>query len=102
MSTLPDRAYWTLRARQNGKAERVLGIFSLFVSDRNFSAFRDAWDSVKGTSKEDAYKKYVEKFLEVMLCPLMTPIASSSTSFQVLDAAGDEQSKKYIAEVNAA
>lgn len=28
-------------------------------------AFRDAWESVKGTSKEDAQKAYVAKLLEV-------------------------------------
>jgi acyl-CoA-binding protein len=27
---------------------------------------RDAWTEVKGTSKEDAYAKYVEKLLEVI------------------------------------
>ena len=27
--------------------------------------FRDAWESVKGTSKEAAQKAYVDKFLEV-------------------------------------
>lgn len=26
---------------------------------------RDAWTEVKGTTKEDAYTKYVEKLLEV-------------------------------------
>lgn len=27
--------------------------------------YRDAWKSVEGISKEDAYKKYVDKLLEV-------------------------------------
>ncbi|KAH9481304.1 Acyl-CoA-binding protein [Psilocybe cubensis] len=44
----------------------------------------DAWTSVKGTTKEEAYKKYVEKLIAI------------------LEAAGDEQSKKYIEEINAA
>ena len=35
---------------------------TLFVGDMTS---RDAWDSVKGTSKEDAQKKYVAKLLEV-------------------------------------
>ncbi|KAF8656191.1 hypothetical protein AX16_002629 [Volvariella volvacea WC 439] len=44
----------------------------------------DAWESVKGTSKEEAYKKYVEKFIEL------------------LKAAGDEQSLQYIAQIESA
>ncbi len=38
-----------------------------------FQFFRDAWNGVKGTSKEEAYKKYVEKFLKVLImCSLVT------------------------------
>ncbi|KAL1739013.1 acyl-CoA-binding protein [Schizophyllum fasciatum] len=44
----------------------------------------DAWTEVKGTSKEDAQDKYVKKLIEI------------------LERAGDEQSKKYIAELEAA
>ncbi|KAH6913182.1 acyl CoA binding protein-domain-containing protein [Coprinopsis sp. MPI-PUGE-AT-0042] len=44
----------------------------------------EAWTSVKGVSKEEAWKLYVEKFIEI------------------LTAAGDEESKKYIAEIEAA
>ncbi|KAF9560514.1 acyl-CoA-binding protein [Agrocybe pediades] len=44
----------------------------------------DAWASVKGTSKEDAYKQYVERLIEI------------------LKAAGDEASKKHIEEIEAA
>ncbi|KDR78839.1 hypothetical protein GALMADRAFT_244437 [Galerina marginata CBS 339.88] len=44
----------------------------------------DAWTSVKGVSKEEAYKKYVDKLLEI------------------LKTAGDEESKKHIAEIEAA
>ncbi|KAF9007577.1 acyl CoA binding protein-domain-containing protein [Cyathus striatus] len=44
----------------------------------------DAWTSVKGTSTEEAYTKYVEKLLEI------------------LKSAGDEQSKKYVEEIEAA
>ncbi|KIY43971.1 acyl-CoA-binding protein [Fistulina hepatica ATCC 64428] len=44
----------------------------------------DAWAEVKGVSKEEAWKKYVEKLIEI------------------LNRAGDEQSKKYIAEIEAA
>ncbi|EMD33989.1 hypothetical protein CERSUDRAFT_86758 [Gelatoporia subvermispora B] len=44
----------------------------------------DAWDSVKGVSKEDAWAKYVEKLLEI------------------LNRVGDEESKKYVAEIEAA
>ncbi|KAJ7067187.1 acyl-CoA-binding protein [Mycena amicta] len=43
----------------------------------------DAWDGVKGTSKEEAQKKYVERLIEL------------------LKAAGDEESKKHIAEIEA-
>jgi len=44
----------------------------------------DAWKKVEGTSKEDAQAKYVELLLEV------------------LKKADNEQSKKYIAEIEAA
>ncbi|RPD68452.1 acyl-CoA-binding protein [Lentinus tigrinus ALCF2SS1-7] len=44
----------------------------------------DAWKSVEGTSKEEAYEKYVEKLLEI------------------LKRADTEESKKYIAEIEAA
>ncbi|KAJ7455226.1 acyl-CoA-binding protein [Mycena galericulata] len=44
----------------------------------------DAWKGVEGTSKEEAWSKYVEKLLEV------------------LKKADDESSKKYIAEIEAA
>ncbi|RXW23295.1 hypothetical protein EST38_g2570 [Candolleomyces aberdarensis] len=44
----------------------------------------DAWDSVKGTSKEDAWKAYVERFIEI------------------LKSVDDAESKKYIAEIEAA
>ncbi|KAJ7270799.1 acyl-CoA-binding protein [Mycena rebaudengoi] len=44
----------------------------------------DAWEGVKGTSKEEAWKKYVEKLLEI------------------LKAAGDDDSKKYVAEIESA
>ncbi|PIL35359.1 hypothetical protein GSI_02085 [Ganoderma sinense ZZ0214-1] len=44
----------------------------------------DAWKSVEGTSTEDAYAKYVEKLLEV------------------LKKADSDESKKYIAEIEAA
>ncbi|KAJ3503708.1 hypothetical protein NLJ89_g8313 [Agrocybe chaxingu] len=44
----------------------------------------DAWTSVKGVSKEEAWKLYVEKLIEI------------------LTAAGDEESKKHIAEIEAA
>nr|3FP5_A Chain A, Acyl-CoA Binding Protein [Moniliophthora perniciosa] len=44
----------------------------------------DAWKSVEGTSKEVAYQKYVEKLLEI------------------LKKADTEESKKYIAEIEAA
>ncbi|KAI0635627.1 acyl-CoA-binding protein [Trametes polyzona] len=44
----------------------------------------DAWESVKGTSKEEAYAKYVEKLIEI------------------LKRADTEESKKYIAEIEAA
>ncbi|OCH93033.1 acyl-CoA-binding protein [Obba rivulosa] len=43
----------------------------------------DAWDSVKGVSKEEAWTKYVEKLLEI------------------LNRVGDEESKKYVAEIEA-
>ncbi|KZT02275.1 acyl-CoA-binding protein [Laetiporus sulphureus 93-53] len=44
----------------------------------------DAWKSVEGTSKEESRTKYVERLLEI------------------LRAATDEDSKKYIAEIEAA
>jgi len=44
----------------------------------------DAWNSVKGTSQEDAREKYVEKLLEV------------------LKKAGNDESKNYIDEIQAA
>ncbi|TEB27075.1 acyl-CoA-binding protein [Coprinellus micaceus] len=44
----------------------------------------DAWAEVKGTSKEEAWKKYVERFLAI------------------LEAAGDDASKKHIEEIKAA
>ncbi|KAI0925532.1 hypothetical protein AcV5_008245 [Taiwanofungus camphoratus] len=44
----------------------------------------DAWKSVEGTSKEEARSKYVEKLLEI------------------LSKADDEESKKYVAEIEAA
>ncbi|KAJ2918458.1 hypothetical protein MD484_g1963, partial [Candolleomyces efflorescens] len=44
----------------------------------------DAWDSVKGTSKEDSWKKYVDKLTEI------------------LNNVNDDESKKYIAEIEAA
>ncbi|KAF5327520.1 hypothetical protein D9619_004403 [Psilocybe cf. subviscida] len=44
----------------------------------------DAWESVKGTSQEEARKKYVEKLLEI------------------LKKADDEASKKSVEEIEAA
>ncbi|RDX57068.1 acyl-CoA-binding protein [Lentinus brumalis] len=44
----------------------------------------DAWKGVEGTSTEDAYAKYVEKLIEI------------------LKRADTEESKKYIAEIEAA
>ncbi|OJT02250.1 Acyl-CoA-binding protein [Trametes pubescens] len=44
----------------------------------------DAWKSVEGTSKEDAQTKYVEKLLEI------------------LKRADSEESKKFVAEIEAA
>ncbi|KAJ8519053.1 hypothetical protein ONZ45_g3944 [Pleurotus djamor] len=44
----------------------------------------DAWKEVEGTSKEEAQKKYVEKLKEI------------------LEKAGTEESKKFIAEIDAA
>ncbi|KIK10024.1 hypothetical protein K443DRAFT_670660 [Laccaria amethystina LaAM-08-1] len=44
----------------------------------------DAWSEVKGTSKETAWKLYVDKLLEI------------------LKKVDDEESKKYIAELEAA
>ncbi|KAF5337930.1 hypothetical protein D9758_013106 [Tetrapyrgos nigripes] len=44
----------------------------------------DAWDSVKGTSKEDAMTEYVKAFKEL------------------LEKTNNEESKKYIAEIDAA
>ncbi|KAG6910841.1 hypothetical protein DXG01_007156 [Tephrocybe rancida] len=46
--------------------------------------FEDAWKGVKGTSKEDAYSKYVEKLLEI------------------LKSVNDEESKKHIAAIENA
>ncbi|TRM64288.1 acyl-CoA-binding protein [Schizophyllum amplum] len=44
----------------------------------------DAWTEVKGTTADEARDKYVKKLLEI------------------LERAGDEQSKKFIAEIEAA
>ncbi|VDC06850.1 unnamed protein product [Peniophora sp. CBMAI 1063] len=44
----------------------------------------DAWKKLEGTSKETAQEEYVKKLIEV------------------LEAAGNEESKKYIAEIEAA
>ncbi|KAI0264355.1 acyl-CoA-binding protein [Gloeopeniophorella convolvens] len=44
----------------------------------------DAWSKVKGTTQEEAYAKYVEKLLAV------------------LTAAGTDDAKQYIEEINAA
>ncbi|KAF8969156.1 acyl-CoA-binding protein [Flammula alnicola] len=44
----------------------------------------DAWTSVKDVSKEEAWEKYVERLLEI------------------LAKAGDDDSKKHIAEIEAA
>ncbi|KAF5382021.1 hypothetical protein D9615_004433 [Tricholomella constricta] len=44
----------------------------------------DAWTEVKGTSTEEAYQKYVDKLLEI------------------LKSVDDEESKKFIAEIEAA
>ncbi|KAG6862508.1 hypothetical protein C0995_000056 [Termitomyces sp. Mi166 len=49
----------------------------------------DAWTEVKGTSTEDAYTKYVEKLLE------------ESSAAIILNKVGDEECKKYIAEIEA-
>ncbi|KAK1231702.1 acyl-CoA-binding protein (ACBP)/diazepam binding inhibitor (DBI)/endozepine (EP) [Marasmius sp. AFHP31] len=44
----------------------------------------DAWDSVKGTSQDEAQQKYVEKLIEI------------------LQKADNEDAKKYAAEIEAA
>ena len=71
----------------------------------------DAWTSVKGTSKEDAYKAYVDRFIQVRLSPticLCALIAQSeharklTYTVQILEAAGDDASKKYIEEIKSA
>ncbi|KAG7089438.1 hypothetical protein E1B28_011123 [Marasmius oreades] len=54
------------------------------IMDFTGKAKWDAWNSVKGTSKEDAQKLYVEKLLEI------------------LKKADNEEAKKYIAEIEAA
>ena len=38
----------------------------------------DAWAEVKGTSKEDAWKKYVERFLDVRISMLGSGFLSAT------------------------
>lgn len=68
-------------------------------------SLRDAWDSVKGTSKETCYEKYVEQLLAVSVIGLAArrPTGSLvSDSLQLLKKADNEESKKAIAEIEAA
>ncbi|KAL3319342.1 hypothetical protein Ciccas_001986 [Cichlidogyrus casuarinus] len=55
-ATRLDRACFSSQRRPNGES-----IFTVL----NLVSFRDAWDSVKGKSKEDSKKEYVQKYREV-------------------------------------
>jgi len=94
-----------------GKAKWYVGSDIWHYFQLTLLSFRDAWDSVKGTSKEDAMTKYVEALLQV--CSVLTASNngitvigwSSSINFllaQILKKNENEESKKYIAEIEAA
>lgn len=59
MSTSPALECLTSQARRNGEQPR----FDEWPRWLTFLS-RDAWDSVKGLSKEDAMAQYVEKLIE--------------------------------------
>jgi len=66
---------------------------------------RDAWDSVKGTTVDDAQQKYVEKLLDVSqhLIKRSTHAYYFLLSLQqILKKTENEDSKKYAAEIEAA
>jgi diazepam-binding inhibitor (GABA receptor modulator, acyl-CoA-binding protein) len=77
------------------------------LTTRSIQPCRDAWDSVKGTSKEDAQKKYVEALLEVRFISISVKPSINIIHFallctQILNKTDNEESKKYIAEIEAA
>ncbi|KAG5726237.1 Acyl-CoA-binding protein [Termitomyces sp. T112] len=60
----------------------------------------DAWTEVKGTSTEEAYAKYVQRLLEESRASF--PFVPLLIVVQILNNVGDEECKKYIAEIEAA
>ena len=70
MSILVALDYLTLRERRNGKWGIRVDSETL---DHTFLEPRDAWNSVKGTTTEEAYTKYVDKLEEVGYFQLYIP-----------------------------
>jgi hypothetical protein len=75
----------------------------LRVSDvcKSQHTFRDAWNSVKGTSKEKAHEEYVKCFTEVSSLTLFLD-RGVDCEYQVFKKADSEDAKKHIAEVEGA
>ncbi len=72
MSTPKDPDCWTLQVKPNGARfpinRRFLKPYLLTdntLAHHHITLFRDAWNERKGTSKEEAWQKYVEKLLAV-------------------------------------
>ena len=65
---------------------------------------RNAWDSVKGTSKEEARELYVKKLVEVRRSPswiVNYSLTKLADYVQILEAVDDADAKKYLAELQA-
>jgi hypothetical protein len=67
------------------------------------SSPRDAWNERKGVSKEDACARYVEKLIAVRCsCSHSCHRAGlTNTAHQILEAAGTEEAKGYLTQINA-
>jgi hypothetical protein len=76
------------------------------LAPHHITILRDAWNERKGTSKEEAWKKYVEKLLAVRLLMCSHKMSKradpTNTPLQVLEAAETEEAKVYIEQIKAA
>jgi len=75
------------------------------LAPHHITLLRDAWNERKGTSKEEAWQKYVEKLLAVrlLMCPhkCQNVLTQPIHPLQILEAAGTEEAKGYIEEIKA-
>lgn len=84
--------------------EKLNGDFDLLVVGRSLrrSPFRDAWKDAEGLPAKDAREKYTQELIKVSYEILYIFLFLRVYAPKVLKRVDDEQSKKYIAEIEAA